>query len=77
MPVEARSVDPARPRHRQVGDRGDATLQQLGDRDLGGGAGVLGREAIDREVFVERALAQLVGTVFLREALVGGLGKGM
>jgi hypothetical protein len=70
-------VDPALAAHRQIGNGGDAALQELGHRHLGRGAGILGVEAEHRQVFVERALPQLVAAILLRQALVGGFGEGM
>ena len=70
-------VRPAGARHRKIGDGRHAALQQLRDRDLGGGACIFGIEAEHRQIFVERALAELVAAILLGEALVGGLGEGM
>ncbi len=77
MPVLARSSTQPVARHREIGDGGDAALQQLRQRDLRRGAGILGIEAEHREVFVERALPQLVAAILLGQALVGGLGERM
>ena len=70
-------VDPAVACHRQVGDGRDAALQQFGHRDLRRGTGILGIEAEDGEVFVERTLAELVAAILLGEALVGRLREGV
>ena len=64
-------VDPAVACHRQVGDGRDAALQQFGHRDLRRGTGILGIEAEDGEVFVERTLAELVAYSSVRPLLAG------
>ncbi len=70
-------VEPAGAADREVGDGGDAALQQLRQRHRGRGAGILGVEAEHRQKFVERTLAQFVAADLLGQALVGRLGEGV
>ena len=74
---EAEVVEPARAADRQIGDGGDAALQQLRQGHRGRGPGVLCIEPEHRQIFVERTLAELVAADLLGQALVGRFGEGM
>ena len=63
-------VEPAGMRHRQVGERGDAGQQQLGQRDAHAMRDGLGVGAEDRQVFVERGIVEAGRADLVDQALV-------
>ena len=68
-------IEPARMRHRQIGERRDAGQQQFGQRDAHAVRDRLGVGAEYRQVFVERGIVEARTADFVDQPLVHRLGR--